>query len=118
MKRGVLDLVALGPLCVLLWFVFGWPHPGAAADLVRSTDPSHGQIVAGVGLLAWSILGVLGTVFGVAVLRDSGSWARSVFVLAVGTTLLTTGIVVHGHRGYEMCCGSTQAAQHALMAAP
>lgn len=118
MKRGVLDLVALGPLCALLWFVFGWPHPGAAADLVGSADPSHSQIVAGVGLLAWCLVGVLGVVFAIAVVRSSGPWARTVFVLAVGTTLLITGIVVHAQRGYEMCCGSTQAAQHALMGAP
>jgi hypothetical protein len=118
MKRPLLDLLLLVPMGVVVWLAFGWPDAGSALGLASSGDPSRAQIVAGVGLLAWCVTGVLASVFAVQLIRSGGPWARATLVMVVGAAVLTMGIVVHAHRGYQMCCGSTQSAQQALRNAP
>ena len=118
MKRPLVDLLMLVPMGVVVWLAFGWPDAGGALGFASSGDPSRAQIVAGVGLLAWCVMGVLASVFAVHLVRAAGLWARAALVIVVGGSVLMVGIVVHAHRGYEMCCGSIQSAQQALRDAP
>lgn len=118
MKRPLLDVLLLVPLGVVVWVAFGWPDVGSALGLVHAGDPSRAQMAAGVGLLAWFVVGVLASAFVVQVARAAGPWTRASLVVVVGGAVLAAGIVVHAHRGYQMCCGSSQRAEQALRDVP
>lgn len=118
MRRGLVELVAACTCGALAWGVFGWPDPSGALALLRTAHPTHAEVIAGVGMLAWCVVAAFTAVAGIRVARRAGPWSRAVLVLVVGCAVLGAGLVVHDHRAYQTCCGSTQAAEDALRSAP
>ena len=118
MRHLTRDALLVAPMVVIVWLGFGWPDVNGALGLLHAGDPSRAQITAGVGLLVWSVVGILSVVLAVQLVRASGPWVRSLLVVALGLVVLTIGIVVHEDRGYRMCCGSMQSAEQALRDGP
>jgi len=118
MRRSLVEVALAIASAVLAWAAFGWPDGPNALGLVRTAHPTHAEVIAGVGILAWCAVALFSVRQAVRVLRSAGPWSRAVVTVALGCTVLTAGAVVHAHRGYETCCGSTEAAQQALGTAP